>query len=128
MQWYIPITIIPGIGLIIMSTSNLLIALTTEVTSLNRKREVFHEIIDMKIGQLKRLNLAMVCLYLGILCFLLSGLLAVLINPLGLLVRIIMITGVAFSMVAIVYLISFGFRSVHIRQKHLHMPGSDFDY
>jgi len=27
MQWYIPITIIPGIGLIIISTSNLLIAL-----------------------------------------------------------------------------------------------------
>ena len=56
MQWYIPITIIPGIGLIIMSTSNLLIALTTEVSALNRKREVFHEIIELKIAQLKRLN------------------------------------------------------------------------
>jgi hypothetical protein len=128
MQWYIPITIIPGIGLIIMSTSNLLIALTNEVTALNRKREVFHEIIELKIAQLKRLNLAMVSLYLGILCFLLSGLLVVLIDPLGILIRIIMISGVACSMVAIVYLISFGFRSVRIRQKHLLMPGSDFDY
>ena len=128
MQWYIPITIIPGIGLIIMSTSNLLIALNTEVSALNRKREIFSEIITLKIGQMKRLNWAMVFLYTGILCFLLSGLLAVLINPLGLLVRIIMIAGVACSMVAIIYLTSFGFRSVSIRKKHLLMPGSDFDY
>lgn len=82
MQWYIPITIIPGIGLIIMSTSTLLIALNTEVSALNRKREIFGE----------------------------------------------MIAGVTSSLVAIVYLISFGFRSVHIRQKHLFMSSSDFDY
>ena len=128
MQWYIPITIIPGLGLIIMSTSNLLIALNTEVSHLNRKREVFGEIIALKIGQMKRLNWAMVFLYIAILCFLLSGLLAVLINPVALLIRIIMIVGVASSLVAIIYLISFGFRSVNIRQKHLLLPGSDFDY
>ena len=128
MQWYIPITIIPGIGLIIMSTSNMLIALNTEVSALNRKKQVFAEIISLKIGQMKRLNLAMVFLYIGILCFLLSGLLAVMIDPQGILVRIIMICGVALSMAAIVFLISFGFRSVRIRQKHLLMPGSDFDY
>ena len=128
MQWYIPITIIPGIGLIIISTSNLLIALNTEVSALNRKREIFGEIIALKIGQMKRLNWAMVFLYTGILCFLLSGLLAVLINPLGLLVQITMIVGVASSLVAIVYLISFGFRSVQIRQKHLLMSSSNFDY
>lgn len=63
MQWYIPITIIPGIGLIIMSTSNLLIALTTEVTAL---------------------------------------------------IRIIMVAGVLCSLVAIAYLISFGFRLLNI--------------
>ena len=128
MQWYIPITIIPGIGLIIMSTSSLLIALNTEVTLLNRKREVFGEIIALKIGQMKRLNWAMVFLYLAILCFLLSGLLAVLINPEAILIRIIMIVGVASSLVAIIFLISFGFRMVNIRQKHLLMSSSDFDY
>jgi hypothetical protein len=126
MQWYIPITIIPGIGLIIMSTSNLLIALTVEVSALSQRRELFHEIIELKISQLKRLNWAMVFLYTAILCFLLSGLLAVLINPLVLLVRIIMIAGVTCSLVAIVYLISFGFRGVHIRQKHLFIRDSDF--
>ena len=128
MQWYIPITIIPGLGLIIMSTSNLLIALNTEVSQLNRKKGVFGEIIALKIGQMKRLNWAMIFLYLAILCFLLSGLLAVLINPVALLIRIIMIAGVGSSLVAIVFLISFGFRSVSIRQKHLLMSSSDFDY
>ena len=128
MQWYIPITIIPGIGLIIMSTSNILIALNAEVSALHREKEVFAEIIVLKLGQLKRLNWALVFLYSAIFCFLLSGLLAVLINPLGILVRVIMIAGVSCSLVAIVYLITFGFRAVHIRQKHLHMPGSDFDY
>ena len=128
MQWYIPITIIPGIGLIIMSTSNLLIALNTEVSLLNRKREVFGEIIALKIGQIKRLNWAMVFLYMAILCFLLSGLLAVLINPEAILIRIIMIVGVASSLVAIIFLISFGFRMVNIMQKHLLMSSSDFDY
>ena len=128
MQWYIPITIIPGLGLIIMSTSNLLIALNTEVSQLNRKKEVFGEIIALKIGQMKRLNWAMVYLYLAILCFLLSGLLAVLINPVAILIRIIMIAGVASSLVAIIFLISYGFRMVNIRQKHLLMSGSDFDY
>jgi polyferredoxin len=111
-----------------MSTSNILIALNTEVSSLNRKREVFGEIIALKMEQMKRLNWAMVFLYTGIFCFLLSGLLAVLINPEGLLVQINMIAGVASSLVAIVFLISFGFRSVNIRQKHLNLPGSDFDY
>jgi hypothetical protein len=121
MQWYIPITIIPGIGLIIMSTSNLLIALNTEVSLLNDKREVFGEIISLKIGQMKRLNLAMVFLYAGILFFLLSGLLAGLFNPLSFMVQVTVIVGVAFAMIAIMYLISFGFRSVRIRQQHLNL-------
>jgi len=128
MQWYIPITIIPGIGLIIMSTSNILIALNTEVSSLNRNKQVFGEIIALKMGQMSRLNWAMVFLYSSILCFLLSGLLAVLTDPQDLLIRIMLIAGVTFSLVAIIYLISFGFRSIRIRQKHLQMPGSDFDY
>ena len=128
MHWYIPITIIPGLGLIIMSTSNMLIALNTEVASLNRKKETFGEIISLKIQQMKRLNWAMVFLYTGILFFLLSGLLAVLIDPESTLIRIIMITGVSSSLAAISYLISFGFRSIRIRQKHLSMPSGDFDY
>jgi hypothetical protein len=128
MQWYIPITIIPGLGLIIMSTSNMLIALNTEVAALNRKKETFSEIISLKIQQMKRLNWAMVFLYSGILCFLLSGLLAVLINTESILIKIILIAGVFCSLVAIAYLISYGFHMVRIRQKHLSMSSGDFDY
>jgi len=128
MEWYIPITIIPGLGMIIMSTSNMIIALNSEVSALNKKKEAFSEIISLKIQQLKRLNWAMVLLYSGILCFLLSGLLAVLIDTEDILIKIIMIAGVLCSLLAIAYLISFGFRAVRIRQKHLSLPGADFDY
>ncbi len=38
------------------------------------------------------------------------------------------IPGFFCSLVAIIYLISFGFRSVQFRQKHLSFPSSDFDY
>lgn len=119
MQWYIPITIIPGIGLIIISTSNLLIALNNEITILNRKKETYHEIISLKIQQLKRLNWAMVFLYTGILLFLISGILAAIANPAAMYVNLTMLSGVFFSLIAIIYLISFGFRSIQIRQNHL---------
>ena len=119
MQWYIPITIIPGIGLIIISTSNLLIALNNEITSLNREKDKYHDIITLKIPQLKRLNWAMVFLYVGILFLLLSGILAALTNPQNSTVQISMISGVFIALIAIGYLISFGFRSISIRQKHL---------
>lgn len=34
MEWYVPMTILPGIGLIILSTSNFLIALNIEIAQL----------------------------------------------------------------------------------------------
>jgi hypothetical protein len=39
-----------------------------------------------------------------------------------------MIAGVASCLVAISYLISFGFRSVKIRKKHLSIPRGDSEY
>lgn len=121
MQWYIPITIIPGIGLIVLSTSNLLIALNSEISSLNKEKEKYHQIIALKIAQLKRLNWAMVLQYTGILLFLVSGILAALTDPMAVYVNISMITGVVVFLVAIAYLISYGFRSINIRQRHLNL-------
>jgi len=50
MQWYIPITNIPGIGLIIISTSNLLNTLTNEIILLNGDKCKYHEIIKQSIN------------------------------------------------------------------------------
>ncbi len=70
MPWYVPITVIPGLGLIIISSSNLLIALNNEITLLNGEKEKYFKNISLKIQQLKPLNWAMAYLYAVILLFL----------------------------------------------------------
>jgi len=49
MQWIVPITAIPGIALIVLSTSSLLISLNKEIPLLNIEKEKYSKIIDMKI-------------------------------------------------------------------------------
>ena len=48
MEWYIPITILPGIGLLILSTSNFLIALNNEIKELNNDKEKYQSIVTEK--------------------------------------------------------------------------------
>ena len=52
MEWYIPITILPGIGLLILSTSNFLIALNSEIQALNQDMGKYQVIVFEKIQQL----------------------------------------------------------------------------
>jgi len=47
LQWIIPITVLPGIALIVMSTSNILLSLNNEVTMLNKEKEKYGEIIRL---------------------------------------------------------------------------------
>ncbi len=76
MEWYIPITLLPGIALLILSTSNFIIALNVEIQILKEKKELFKDIIKLKMKQLKRLNYAISGLYLSVLFFTISGLFA----------------------------------------------------
>ncbi len=39
MQWILPLTVLPGIALIILSTSNLVISLNNEITQLNKEKD-----------------------------------------------------------------------------------------
>ena len=121
MQWYLPITVLPGIGLLILSTSNLLISLNKEISWLNSEKGKYTEIIDMKINQLKRLNRALVLLYFGVLFFLVSGALGAFINLENFISGSIMIAGLMVLIFAIVLLTIYGFKSVHIREKHLRL-------
>lgn len=55
MEWYIPMTIIPGIGLLILSTSNIMLSLNNEITQLNNQRDKRIDIIvKLKLAQLKK--------------------------------------------------------------------------
>jgi len=121
MQWIIPITVLPGIALIVMSTSNILLHLNNEVTMLNKEKEKYNEIIRLKLIQMKRLNWSLVLLYIGILIFLVSGVLGAITDPENIYTVSSMVAGVVILIMAIVLLIIFGFKSINIRKIHLNL-------
>ena len=119
MQWIVPLTVLPGIALIILSTSNLVISLNREISHLNEDKDKYGQIIASKIIQLKRLNRALVLLYISVLFFLSSGILGALVDPEKTIFACIMIAGVVVLILAIILLIIYGFKSIYIRERHL---------
>ncbi|MFT7050169.1 MAG: hypothetical protein ACJAZK_000760 [Psychroserpens sp.] len=59
-NWYLPITIVPGIGLLILSTTNLMVTLSNELSGLINEQSKDDSIIHRKLAQLKTLNRTMV--------------------------------------------------------------------
>jgi len=119
MEWYLPITILTGLGLILLSTSNFLISLNSEIIEMKKNTENFREIIDLKIDQLKRLNWALVGLYAAIFTFLLSGILGVFFSKDNLIPFLVLLGGTILVLISSVILIIYGFKSIAIRQKHV---------
>lgn len=119
MQWIIPITVLPGIALIVLSTSNILLSINNEITLLNKEKGKYREIIRLKLIQMKRLNWSLVLLYIGILIFLISGVLGAITDPENIYTVSSMVAGVLVLIIAIVLLIIFGFKSINIRKRHL---------
>ncbi len=119
MDWYVPITIVPGIGLLLLSTSNLLIALSTEIKELIGKQSDVQTILSRKLRQLKLLNNAMVFLYIAVASFVLSGLIAGLYESTHIMGAEIPIyftvAGILSALLALCILIVYSFRAVKIR-------------
>ena len=118
MEWYLPMTIIPGIGLIILSTSNIMLELNREISKLEEAKHEKIEIIKLKLSQLKVLNISIVFQYLGVLLFLLSGIA----SPMYIDANIpkgLLFIGVAIISVSILFLLYYSIKSVNVRQKHL---------
>jgi hypothetical protein len=63
MKWYAPLTILPAVGLIILSSSNLLVGLNNEIYQWDREKEISKDIILEKLEPLNRLGIAISCLY-----------------------------------------------------------------
>ncbi|NOZ07869.1 MAG: hypothetical protein GXO91_03195 [FCB group bacterium] len=120
MDWYIPITMLPGIGLVILSTSNLLIALNDEIRDLNLQKEKYSNIIQLKLIQLKRLNMALVeqyiCVFMLIAAGVLGGISAGFRTSF---VTYAVVAGSIILSVSIGTLIVFAVVSISIRRKHL---------
>ncbi len=118
MEWYIPITILPGIGLIILSTSNILIALNDEISELNKEKEKYQSIIIKKLNQLKELNYALIGQYISAFTLVIGGILGKVSQSENLTIYMV-VTGVIFLTISIILLIHYSFKSLIIRQEHL---------
>lgn len=113
-NWYIPITILPGIALLILSTSSLMIALSGEIRQrIENKME--RQTTTRKLHQLKLLSRSLVCFYVGAACMVGAGLQ----NLFAFSVRIseaLLILGTLGLFSALSFLILFSVRAVRIRQ------------
>ncbi len=122
-NWYVPITILPGIGLLILSTSNLLIALSSEIAERLKLDICNDEITQRKLKQLDLLSKGLVGLYVGAGSMVASGILSGIQNfyqfPQSISL-IIMITGVVSVFISLSFLIIYSFRALKIRHDQFH--------
>ncbi|MBU2525236.1 MAG: hypothetical protein KKC03_01355 [Bacteroidetes bacterium] len=113
-NWYIPITILPGIALLVLSTSSLMIALSGEIRQ-RISENLDHKTTSKKLKQLKLLSRALVCLYVGAAAMVGAGIQ----NLFSFSIRIsefLMVVGTLGIFVASSFLILFSVRAVRIRQ------------
>ena len=120
MDWYIPITIVPAIGLIILSTSNLLIALSAEIKELIKGKNATEPLIQIKLKQLKRLSWAMILLYVSVASFVVSGLIAGIYESGHQMVSdvsiYVVVFGIFVALAALFILIAYALSALRIRQ------------
>ncbi|MDO5978182.1 hypothetical protein [Flavivirga spongiicola] len=123
MNWYLPIKIIPRLGMLILSTVTQMLNLSSEINNLmTRKCSVFqHEISKHKIKQLSLLTRtnSLLCLTTG------SYVLSVIFwrifesESIVSISNITLYTGIVFVFMAITLLITYAFKAVKIRKDRL---------
>lgn len=121
MDWYVPMTIVPGVSLIIISTSTIILSLNSEISLLESQPEKNLQIIQAKLSQLKRVSLSIVFQYVGVFLFLISGILKSMLPELENLFTWFLLLGVLSVSISIAILINYSLKAVKIRQKHLQM-------
>ena len=118
MEWYAPLTVLPAIGLIIMSTTNFIVALNNEIVEMEMSDTPNETVIILKLAQLRRLGLANASLYASSLCFLLAGLSSAVFNDADI-QKYVMIAGVSLTAIALTLLFIHSMKAVSIRHKRL---------
>lgn len=122
MPWYIPLTIIPGVALLILSTTNLIIALNAEITNLKKDpTDEIQVVVTLKLAQLIRLSISISLLYLGVLLLLLAGVARGLGESYHASGKGFLLTAVVIVSTAILILIVYSLKAVSIRSKHLNI-------
>lgn len=115
--WYLPITILPGIGLLIISTSTLIVSLNEELERLLKEATTNQRLIHKKLSQMKLLTYSMTGFYFSTALMVLSGLVSF--STVSLKIgSAILISGVFFIFLSLVILVVYSIRAVQIRNLH----------
>lgn len=118
--WVIPLTLLPGIGMMIMSTTNLSTAISQEISNFIHEPEQDTHLIERKISQKSLLNVALVALYIGTASFALTGLIGGLSTIQHLMVHesatLFLVVGIGCLLLATIFLITFSIRAVKIKR------------
>ncbi len=116
-EWYIPITILPGVGLLIMSTASLVANLSNEIASLIKENcTEYKQLIQKKIDQLTRLNRALVGLYFCSGALVLSGILKAVLSE-NIIPEALLFLGAILLFGALFYLMRYSIIAVKIRKQ-----------
>lgn len=116
--YLLPLTVIPGVAVLITSTVHLSVHLSQEIQELMSMPQVlqFKEIVLLKIRQLRRLNQSLFCLYASASCFLLTAVLPLL-WPAWPYRGQTLLGGSLTWLIALGLLTSFSLRAVKIKQR-----------
>jgi len=120
--WYLPITIIPGIGLPILSTTHLIVSLNNEMETLLEEAGLNQSLMQQKLSQMKLLTYSMSGFYISTALMVLSGLVSFSqqfeVNALVNFSSSILLAGVALIFISLLILILYSVRAVKIRRMH----------
>ncbi len=114
-QAILPLSLMPGVGLVIMSTVNLSVYLSQEIHTLLQQNPLDQQLTRQKIQQLKRLSQSLFCLYASAGSFLLVAISSLFENLSGF-SRWGLCLGILAWLIALVLLIVFASRAIEIKQ------------
>jgi len=119
-NWLLPITLLPGIALLVLSTVTISVSLTRDISDLI-ERGGNEKVSAARIAQLGLVNKALIFLYLSIALITLSGIAGAHWErfDLGRFSIPLVISGIALLFLAMILLIVYAFRSVYIRKAQL---------
>lgn len=119
-EWYLPITILPALGMLSLSTTSQMMTLSNEINGLLQQKctKFQHLISSKKLKQLGLLTRAGALLYLASGIYVLSGVLSVLLETDSFfdVPSLLLYMGTLVLFIAFVILVIYAFRAVRIRK------------
>ena len=121
-NWVLTLTVLPSVGLLLISTTSLSVALSNELDHMLHSDDYQEEIVKRKLHQLKLLSWAMIALYLSAATLAFDGLVGALFHNssfefAAVLWISIFVFSISFLSIATIFLIIFAIRAVSIKQE-----------